>query len=282
MSIPIPLSGSVGGAPIKLDATTAPGNLIHLNPTDSGGNDIVQNILIGNPNSNQITLEVQTQGPGITTPELIRIDVPPTAEGTEVRLFYTPFLLQPGFSYYIRANLLGGSKEPYLYGYAERHAVAGKVALGGYGGLQTLTTVAIGDVTSPNWITVPFQGTSINVPVNVTVDAAGNQLSMNVEGVWAVTAYFTLQFSKQNEDKVIYTRFWNAADGVPISDNPFPLYIEQQDNGQSFAIPAVPVDVNIAVGKNIQLQIGGSTSDFTNMSINKAGFNVFYLGPFAT
>lgn len=277
----IPLSGSVGGSPILLDNATAPGNLIHANPEDSGANDVVQHILVGNPNPNQITLFAQVLGPGAPV-KVVRIDVPPTSEGTEVRLFYTPFILGPGFSYYLRVETQAGNNDPYLYGLVERDLGAAEnlPKLGGYGGLRTTTGAVLGDLISPAWVAIPFSGIAVNNPVNVTQDPGNNQLSLGIAGVWAVTTYLTIEFTRnQTDDRILYLRFWNATDGVEVSAAPFPIYIEQGVTGDNYAIPAVPVDISSAlVGKSLQIQIGGAASDFTNVNVDKAGFNVFFLG----
>lgn len=271
------LSGSVGGAPILLDDATSPGKLIHANPVDSGGNDIVQNILVGNPNSNQITLIVQTIGTGAPT-KPIRIDVPPTAEGTDVRIFYTPFILEPGFSYYVSAQLQAGNEVPYLYGYVERHAVS---QFYGYGGLITTAEGAIPDILTGNWATVPFQSTRPGVPVNVTTDPGNNRMSLNVPGVWAVSAYVSLAFNKlTNADRVLRLRFWNETDNVEASDSPFPLYVEEGTTGGSWSIPTVPIDATQdLVGKFIRVEIGGANQDFTGLMLAKAGFNSYLIDP---
>ena len=274
----LPLSGGPSGAPIELDNATAPGKLIHANPVDSGGNDLVQNILIGNPNPNQITLIVQTQGPGVTTPRRIRIDVPPTAEGFDVRLFYTPFLLAPGSSYFVAAELQAGNAVPYLYGYVERYAAA---AFSGYGSIITTAAAPVADITAGNWATVPFSETRPGVPKNVTTDPGNNRLALDVPGVWGIAAHITLTFTRdQTNDRILYLRFWNETKGVEASSSPFPMYIEQSATGISWSIPPTMLDVvQDIVGDNIRVEIGGAAQSFTGIQVAKAGFNAYLLDP---
>lgn len=277
-SFTIPLSGSIGGAPIALDNAILPGTLVHANPADSGGNDVLQNILVGNPNANQVTLLVQQQGPGITTPRVIRIDVPPTAEGTDVRIFYTPFLLAPGFSYYIAAQLQPGNEAPYVYGYVERHATS---AFSGYGGIVTTTTAAVAHITAGNWATVPFAATRPGVTKNVTTDPGNNRLALDVPGVWGIAAHITLEFTRdQINDRILNLRFWNEDKGVEAGSSPFPMYIEQGNTGVSWAVPPSLTDVaQDIVGDNLRVEIGGATESFAGIQVDKAGFFAYLWDP---
>ncbi len=273
----LPLSKSLGGAPILLNATGSPGNQIHANPSDSGGNDVVRNVLIGNPNPNQITLIARTQGPGIDTPSAVRIDVPPTAEGTEVRLFYTPFLVAPGFSYFLEAQLQAGNQPPYVYGYVERHVTGG---FSGYGGIYTSTAVAILNLTAGNWVKLPSQAGAVAVPKNVVQNVAQGALQVAVPGVWAASAHATLTFTKQNVDRILYMRIWDDTAGVELSDSPWPMYVEQQATGGSVTLPAGPVDVAQAlVNHDVVLEIGGAAQDFNGLQLEKSGLSFYLLDP---
>ncbi len=273
----LPLSGSVGGAPIALDTPGLPGTIIHANPADSGGNDVIQNVLVGNPNSNQVTMLVQTQGPGITSPRVIRIDVPPTAEGTEVRLFYTPFLVAPGFSYRMAAQLQENNEPLYVYGYVERHATA---SFAGYGGIYTATATAIPNLTAGNWVKLPAQAGAVAVPKNVVQNVAQGALQVAVPGVWAASAHATMTFTKQNVDRILYMRIWDNTAGVELSDSPWPMYVEQSATGGSVTLPAGPVDVAQAlVNHDVVLEIGGAAEDFNGLQLEKSGLSFYLLDP---
>jgi len=278
---PIPLSGSQGGARILLDDPSVPGKVIHANPVDSGTNHIVSNILVGNANTNQVSMWVAIVGPGAPAPtthdDMVRIDIPPTAEGSDVRLFYTPFILAPGYSYYISCLLQPGNVPPYLYGYANTYVAQGVL---GYGGLIQRSTTPVTDPPLSGWTTLPFAENLLTSPINVDQDAGNNRLALKAEGVWFAAAYGVLTAAKDNtQDRLLQVRFFNETDGVPVTPDPWPINIESQANAGQwsfttlFEVPAALVD------KYIRMELGGSPIAFTGIQLQKAGATFVRISP---
>lgn len=273
----LPFSASVGGGPIQLTATAVPGQVVHENPVNSGGNDVIHPMVVSSTNPNTVTLYKSVSGPEITTPVWQRRDIPATDEGQEPTDIITPIILEPGFSLSMYVEPYDGYVPCFLYGAVDRRAAS---AFEGYGGLKTAATQTLADLAAGNWATIPFSGGSIITPVNVTQDALNNRLSLNTPGVWSITAYLTLEFARDHtNDRVLFVRIWNETKGVEASSSPFPIYIEQASTGVSWALSAVPVDVDASiVGDFLRLEIGGSAQAFTGIQIDKAGFNAYRLG----
>lgn len=284
MATPIPLSSSIGGAPVYLTDATLPGTLIHENPADSGENHLVVDILVVNPNSTTITLWASTQGPGITPPvakmqsEMVRIDIPPTSEGNEPRLFYTPFILSPGYGYYISTTVLEGQEPAYLIGYAETFPASGVL---GYGGLiRRADSVAIPSITAGNWVTLDFEDGQATAPVNVVQEPGNNRISLSAPGLWFVTAYGTFTADKDaNSDRSIFTRFYNETDGAPITQQPFPAYIENNSNNALWSYTSLFEVPQSLVGKYFRQEFGGSASAFSNVIFHKLGQTFIRIAP---
>ena len=277
---PIPLSASKGGARILLDDTSIPGKAIHSNPVDSGTNHVVQNILIGNPNSSQVSMWVVIVGPDAPAPtdrsQMVRIDIPPTAEGTDVRLFYTPFILAPGYSYHVSCMLQPGNLPPYLYGYANSYVAQGVL---GYGGLIQKEEVALADINASVWVTLPFGENLLTSPINVTQDAQNNRFSVNAPGVWYISSYGVFTTAKTGSDRRIFARFFNETDGAPITPAPWPVDIENQNNNAQWSFSSLFEVPSALVGKFLRVELGGSTDNFTGLQLAKAGVTAIRISP---
>lgn len=277
-----PLSASAGGAPVLLDVTTVPGKLIHTNPADSGVIARVVDVLVGNPNAQQISLGAATVGPGSPAPpdfeSMVRIDVPPTAEGTVVRIFYTPFVLQAGYSYYLSAKLNPGDRPPYLYGYVENFFAQGAL---GYGGLIRRTPVALGNIAATNWITVNYEAGLVTNPVNIAQDPANNRFTINAPGIWFISSYGTIQFDRnQIDDRVLRTRLFNETAGQPVTQAPFPLYMEQGTTGAIWSYTTLFEVSESLVPGVIRQELGGEpTFAVNNISMDKCGITLVRISP---
>lgn len=284
MATPIPLSSSIGGAPVYLSDATLPGALIHENPADSGENHLVVDILVVNPNSTTITLWASTQGPGITPPaakmqsEMVRIDIPPTSEGNEPRLFYTPFILSPGYGYYISTTVLEGQEPAYLIGYAETFPASGVL---GYGGLiRRADSTPVASIPAGTWITLDFEEGSVTVPVNLTQEPGNNRISLGAPGLWFISAYGTFTADKTGgADRSIFTRFYNETDGAPITQQPFPAFIEDGSNNALWSYTSLIEVPEALVGKYIRQEFGGSASAFSNVIFHKLGQTFIRIAP---
>jgi hypothetical protein len=144
---------------------------------------------------------------------------------------------------------------------------------GGAGGLIQRVTVAMPDITTGTWETVPFDTGQVPVPVNVTQDPANNRFSIDAVGTWFFSIYGVMSFSKETTDRILNWRFYDEIAGGPISPDPFPIPAENQKNFAQWAASALyPVDDAIK-GHWLHLELGGSTSSdpFINVTLEKAG-----------
>ena len=120
---------------------------------------------------------------------MVRIDIPPTSEGNEPRLFYTPFILSPGYGYYISTTVLEGQEPAYLIGYAETFPAAGVL---GYGGLiRRADSTPVASIPAGTWITLDFEEGSVTVPVNLTQEPGNNRISLedgSNNALWSYTS----------------------------------------------------------------------------------------------
>lgn len=281
------LSSSIGGAPTYLTDDTLPGLLVHENPADSGENHLIQEILVVNPNPSAITLWTTIQGPGIPVPtaqdpyQMTRINVPATAEGNEPRVFYTPFILYPGYSYHVSTQLLAGQEPAYLFGYVDTFpstvAPSGGYPLDGYGGLVTRVAQAMPDLAINAWDTIPFTDNALPLPLNFTQDATNNRFTITKAGIWDVRSYGIFEYTKEaSTDRVIFTRLWDETDGVSVptgADN-FPIFAEGGSEGNSWSW-TTPVDIPAElVNHLIRVELGGCQEEpFTGLSLLKAGIS---------
>lgn len=280
----IKLSSSIGGAQTYLTDDTLPGLLVHENPADSGENHLITDILVVNPNATSITLWTSIQGPGIPGPtvksqsDLVRIDVLPTAEGNEPRVFYTPFILEPGYGYYISTEILQGQEPSYLFGFVDTFPAAGVL---GYGGLiRRADQAAIASIPAGSWITLDFEDGQVTNPVNVVQEPGNNRISLGAPGIWYVSGYGTFTADKQaGADRAIFTRFYNETDGAPITQQPFPSYIEDNSNNGLWSYTTMFEVPEALAGKYIRQEFGGSANAFANVVFHKLGMTFIRIAP---
>lgn len=120
-----PLSASKGGAGIRVTAQIAPGDVIHANVEDSGGNDSLSTLVIVNPNPNTITLYLGVSGPDIDPVQWERHDVSSTDEGQEPATIRIPKILGPGFTLSAYVEKSPGYQPCLVYGAVEAGAIDG-------------------------------------------------------------------------------------------------------------------------------------------------------------
>jgi len=282
MSTPIPLSGSQGGAPIYLDTTDLPGKLIHRNPADSGTNHVVTEVLVINPGTGSRTLWGVVQGPGAPVPtaqdanQMPRIDVYPAPEGHAPRLFYTPFVLGPGYSFHVSVNDSSTPGQLYMFGTVETFPASGVM---GYGGLVRRNDYTVASIASPAYVTLDFEAGLVTNPVNIAQEPGNNRISLNATGVWFVSAYGTFTADKTSADRSIFTRFYNETDGAPITSKPFPAFVENQSNNAVWSYTTLIEVPEALVGKFIRLEFGGSADAFASVIVHKTGMTFARIAP---
>ncbi len=270
---PIALSASVGGAPVKLDSLVSPGKVIHANPQDSGSIDLVDGLMVVNPNSNTITLWFEYSGAGV--PVFVdRRDIPATAEGKNIEVNLVPLLLEPGYTLNVWVVLQEGSTEPFLYGHVKRYPQAFQP--GGYGGLNQTGSVILGDgVLDTGWDTYPWTGASVNNLVNVVQDPANNRFQINREGVWTFSVTVNIGFTSSNLGRYTTIRLYDETDGVAFET--IPLYAGRDQEGALGVLSAILDVLPSRVGNWFRIEIGGGDT-FTSVTAEGADLVLVRVG----
>lgn len=266
----LPLSGSVGGAPILLNVTQSPGNLLHQNPSDSGANHSVQDILVGNPNSNPIIAELSVQNPAVagqlsdpkTVGYPIRVSLPPFAEGGPARIGRVPIVLAPGFDLYLKANLQPGNEAPYVLGHVAAYPVAFEG--GGRGGMNQIGSLVLGDgVLDAGWDTYPWTTDSIANPVNVVHDTANNRFQVEREGAWVMSVVANIGFVSSNSGRTTYIRLYNETQTLAYASTP--LYAGRDQTGALGVFNFILDLAANVIGDWLRVEVGGGDS-FTGVT----------------
>ena len=99
----------------------------------------------------------------------------------------------------------------------------------GYGGLIQRASVAIPDITSPNYATVPFDEGLVSDPYLVFQDPDNDLFQVEAEGLWFISSYGSFLVDKlASADRQMYVRFYTIPDATPISANPFPRWFKHR------------------------------------------------------
>lgn len=274
---PRPLSGSVGGAPIALDSAAVPGKIIHANAADSGVNAIPACMYVYNPDTVERPIWYVLQGPGIPVPtsrsQMQSQIIPSSLRGPEP--LAVPCVIEPGFTLYMSAD--AGTSPMLLFGMVDEFVSAGVL---GYGGLIQRTSVTIGSITSPNYVTIPFDAGQVTNPISVVQDPANNRVQINAGGIWFASLYGTFTCDKDSvNDRVINWRTYDETAGGPLTTDPFPINVENNGNNGLWSASAFFEVAQSLVGHYFRWELGGSTNAFSGVELQKAGVTLVRISP---
>lgn len=279
---PMPLSASVGGAAVPLDGYQLPGQVVHANPSQSGGNDILRGLHVYNPNVGQATIHYCVQGAGIAVPptrDAMKSVLVPGQKQTPHTTWpiNTPEIISPGYNLTMVLTADDANPLPLsLYGVADRHAFQAGAS---YGGLWLIGQTVPQTIPTNTWIPVPFNSPMVGRPVNVTIDQANSRFRIDVPGIWFIGGYGVVGHSRNSNDRTWYTRWWDIDANEAIDATPWPMRVGNAQEESSWGYPAM-AEISDRVGRWIRQEIGGCVDrDFDDVVFYKAGATLFSIAP---
>lgn len=273
---PRALSGSNGGAPIPLDDASVPGKVIHANGASSGVNAVPICLHIYNPDAEERPIWYTLQGPSVPVPtsrsQMQSQIIPPSLRGPEP--VAVPCVIEPGYTLHVSAD--AGNAPMQLFGMVDEIVSAGVL---GYGGLAQQAGAAMGTITTPAWVTVPMDAVQVTNPINIVHDVANNRFQVNAEGIWYAATYGVFTCDKLNADRVLLLRIWDETAGASLTAVPFSLNVEDGTNNGQWSVPVLYEVPAALVGHWFRIEIGGSTTTFTTVQMQKAGISFVRISP---
>ena len=173
--------------------------------------------------------------------------------------------------------------ERYLFSEFERLSaevnLTGELALRslvaiGYGGIFGGGGLPGGDLGAGFTLIDGFTDGQVNNPVSVDQDFANNALQIDRAGVWQLNIHVTFGHDDLNSGRQTNLRVWDNTDGFALAT--LAIGVARNVGITSYAVSLLADFAAIAVGDDIQLQLGGGDT-FTNITWETLAFSANHV-----